>query len=62
MCKCLLALYYSKILLYSVETGNYIQSTDDLENLVVGINQQQPVYLKQIAKKLLKVLKPLINM
>lgn len=35
---------------YSVETGNYIQSTDDLENLVVGINQQQPVYLKQIAK------------
>lgn len=35
---------------FSVETGNFLSSTDDVANLVVGINQQQPVYLKQIAK------------
>lgn len=35
---------------FSVETGNFLASADDVANLVVGINQQQPVYLKQIAK------------
>jgi multidrug efflux pump subunit AcrB len=35
---------------FSVETGNFLSSSDDVGNLVVGINQQQPVYLKQIAK------------
>lgn len=35
---------------FSVETGNFLSTTDDVANLVVGINQQQPVYLKQIAK------------
>lgn len=35
---------------FSVETGNFLTSSDDVGNLVVGINQQQPVYLKQIAK------------
>jgi len=35
---------------FSVETGSFLTSSDDLGNLVVGINQQQPVYLKQIAK------------
>jgi multidrug efflux pump subunit AcrB len=35
---------------FSVETGNFLASADDVGNLVVGINQQQPVYLKQIAK------------
>ncbi|NLU90698.1 efflux RND transporter permease subunit [Chitinophaga sp. Ak27] len=34
---------------FSVETGNFLASVDDVANLVVGINQQQPVYLKQIA-------------
>ena len=35
---------------FSVETGNFLKTSDDVANLVVGINQQQPVYLKQIAK------------
>lgn len=35
---------------FSVETGNFLNSSDDVANLVVGINQQQPVYLKQIAQ------------
>ncbi|WPQ64829.1 efflux RND transporter permease subunit [Chitinophaga sancti] len=34
---------------FSVETGNFLTSSDDVGNLVVGINQQHPVYLKQIA-------------
>ncbi|MGF2412047.1 efflux RND transporter permease subunit [Ferruginibacter sp.] len=35
---------------FSVETGNFLTTADDVANLVVGINAQQPVYLKQIAK------------
>jgi multidrug efflux pump subunit AcrB len=35
---------------FSVETGNFLNTTEDVASLVVGINQQQPVYLKQIAK------------
>ena len=35
---------------FAVETGNFLTSSDDVGNLVVGINQLQPVYLKQIAK------------
>jgi len=35
---------------FSVETGNFLTTADDVSNLVIGINQQQPVYLKQIAK------------
>ena len=35
---------------FSVETGNFLSNADDVANLVVGINQQQPVYLKQVAK------------
>lgn len=35
---------------FSVETGNFLTTSDDVANLVIGINQQQPVYLKQIAK------------
>lgn len=34
---------------FSVETGNFLATADDVSNLVVGINQQQPVYLKQVA-------------
>ncbi len=34
---------------FSVETGNFLNTADDVANLVVGINQQQPVYLKQVA-------------
>ena len=35
---------------FSVETGNFLTTADDVANLVVGINAQQPVYLKQVAK------------
>lgn len=35
---------------FSVETGNFLLNADDVANLVVGINQQQPVYLKQVAR------------
>jgi len=35
---------------FSVTTGNFLNSSEDVANLVVGVNQQQPVYLKQIAK------------
>ncbi|GAB2832162.1 efflux RND transporter permease subunit [Ferruginibacter profundus] len=35
---------------FAVETGNFLNNADDVANLVVGINQQQPVYLKQVAK------------
>lgn len=35
---------------FSVETGNFLKSAEDVADLVVGINQQQPVYLKQVAK------------
>lgn len=34
---------------YSVETGNFLATADDVANLVVGVNAQQPVYLKQVA-------------
>lgn len=32
-----------------VETGRFLESAEDIENLVVGIYQQNPVYLKQVA-------------
>lgn len=35
---------------FSVETGNFLTSAEDVANLVVGVNQQQPVYLRQVAK------------
>ena len=35
---------------FSVETGNFLATADDAANLIIGTNQQQPVYLKQIAK------------
>ncbi len=34
---------------FAVETGNFLNTADDVANLVVGINAQQPVYLKQVA-------------
>lgn len=35
---------------FSVETGNFLNTADDVANLIVGSSQQQPVYLKQVAK------------
>lgn len=35
---------------FSVETGNFLTTSDDIANLIVGVNQLQPIYLKQVAK------------
>ena len=34
---------------FFIETGNFLTSSDEVENLIVGTNQGQPVYLKQVA-------------
>lgn len=34
---------------YAVETGNFLTTAADVANLVVGVNAQQPVYLRQVA-------------
>jgi multidrug efflux pump subunit AcrB len=34
---------------YLVTTGQFISSKEDVENLVVGVHQNMPVYLKQVA-------------
>ncbi|MBL7840087.1 MAG: efflux RND transporter permease subunit [Cyclobacteriaceae bacterium] len=35
---------------FSVETGSYFASSEDLSDAIVGANNDQPVYLKQIAQ------------
>ncbi len=35
---------------FLVETGRFIRSRGDLESLVVGVNEQRPVYLRQVAE------------
>jgi multidrug efflux pump subunit AcrB len=34
---------------FLVKTGKFLESARDVENLVVGIQQNQPIYLKQVA-------------
>ena len=34
---------------FFITTGNFLTTRDDVENLIVGTNQGQPVYLKQVA-------------
>ncbi len=34
---------------FEVETGSFLASADEVANLVVGVNNQQPVYLRQVA-------------
>lgn len=34
---------------FSVETGSFLETVEDVENLIVGVNQNNPVYLKQVA-------------
>ncbi len=34
---------------FLVNTGKFLESATDVENLVVGVQQNQPIYLKQIA-------------
>ncbi|MCO5248140.1 MAG: efflux RND transporter permease subunit [Chitinophagales bacterium] len=33
----------------SIKTGNFLSSAEDVKNLIVGVNQQQPVFMYQIA-------------
>jgi len=35
---------------YLLKTGRFLENADDVENLVVGVNRNMPVYLKQVAK------------
>ncbi len=35
---------------FLVNTGSFLESAEDVENLIIGIQQQQPVYLYQIAE------------
>ena len=35
---------------FLVEAGRFIRSREDLEGLVVGVNEQRPVYLRQVAE------------
>ena len=37
---------------FLVTTGKFLESTEDVKNLVVGVYQNQPVYLKQVAQVL----------
>jgi multidrug efflux pump subunit AcrB len=34
---------------YLITTGKFLTSADDVENLVVGLNKNRPVYLRQVA-------------
>lgn len=34
---------------YLITTGKFLTSTEDVENLVIGVNKNMPVYLKQVA-------------
>ena len=35
---------------FLVETGRFIRSKEDLDGVVVGVNEQRPVYLRQVAE------------
>ena len=35
---------------YLLKTGQFLENADDVENLVVGVNRNMPVYPKQVAK------------
>ena len=34
---------------FLVNTGKFLESAEDVENLVIGVQQNQPIYLKQVA-------------
>ena len=34
---------------FFIETGNFLTNREEVENLIIGTNQGQPVYLKQVA-------------
>ena len=42
--------FYANDTEFKVTTGNFLKTKEDLEQLVVGVNGDQPVYLKQLAQ------------
>ena len=42
--------FYTNDTEFHISTGQFLQSAQDLENLIVGTKQGQPIYLRQIAK------------
>jgi multidrug efflux pump subunit AcrB len=34
---------------YLITTGRFLETSEDVENLIIGVNQNMPVYLKQVA-------------
>lgn len=34
---------------YIINSGNFLSTADDVENLIIGVNKNTPVYLKQVA-------------
>ncbi|MEZ4810134.1 MAG: efflux RND transporter permease subunit [Allomuricauda sp.] len=42
--------FYAQDTEFHISTGEFLQSAQDLENLIVGIKQGQPIYLRQVAK------------
>ena len=34
---------------YLVATGSFLETSEDVENLIVGVQQNQPIYLRQVA-------------
>jgi multidrug efflux pump subunit AcrB len=43
---------------FFIETGNFLTNREEVENLIIGTNQGQPVYLKQVANVEDKAEKP----
>jgi len=35
---------------FAVNTGEFLKTAEDVENIVVGVQQNQPIYLKQVAR------------
>ena len=42
--------FYSNDTEFHISTGQFLQSAQDLENLIVGTKQGQPIYLRQVSK------------
>ena len=34
----------------SIHTGDFLKSAEDIENLIVGVNENRPIYLNQVAQ------------
>src|SRR5699024_3114732 len=43
-------LIYANNKALSIRVGNFLTSAEDVKNLIVGVNREQPVYLRQVAE------------